>query len=257
MLRIAERIGPALLGATVALGLFYAATSALEAVNPVNPKGGGLACFCVGFVPALVAGATFGWVFARRPKRMTADEFWEWWHLPGNGDRLLELVRGKVVERPLPGERHGVACAWLAQLLWQYALRPGVRATCAGRTAILVEERPDTVLAPDLLLWAEVRTLAEMSTKYLTSAPPLVVEVLAPGDQIADTRWRVGRYLARGTRLVWVVDPEERSVSVHQTGRPARLVRGAEELTGEDVFPGLHLRAAELFALPSAAEATR
>jgi len=34
-------------------------------------------------------------------------------------------------------------------------------------------------------------------------------------------------------------DPEDRTVSVHQTGKPALLLSGKAEPTGSDVLPGL------------------
>ncbi len=45
---------------------------------------------------------------AATSKKMTAEEFFDWVHLPENHNRCVELVRGEVIELPRPTKRHGV-----------------------------------------------------------------------------------------------------------------------------------------------------
>jgi Uma2 family endonuclease len=49
---------------------------------------------------------------------------------------------------------------------------------------------------------------------------------------------KVAEYLAAGTRLVWVVHPRTHPVTVYRASGEVRLLRGYEELSGEDVLPG-------------------
>jgi Uma2 family endonuclease len=59
-------------------------------------------------------------------------------------------------------------------------------------------------------------------------------------------------YLDAGTRLVWIVDPDLRTVTVHRSGAPW-LVRGEDDaLDGEDVVPGFRVRVGDLFVPESA-----
>lgn len=44
------------------------------------------------------------------PKLMTAEEFYDWVHQPGNEDRLFELEEAEVVEMPPPRKLHGFVC---------------------------------------------------------------------------------------------------------------------------------------------------
>ena len=54
--------------------------------------------------------------------------------------------------------------------------------------------------------------------------------------------------LERGVRLIWVIDPEDRSVTVYRKGAPDEYLTENDTLTGGDVLPGFSVRVAELFA---------
>ena len=83
-------------------------------------------------------------------------------------------------------------------------------------------------------------------------APDLAVEVASPNDLGRELRVKVEEYLRAGVRLVWLVDPETRSIEVVRAdGGVARLYE-QDELSGEDVLPDFRCRVAELFA-PAAA----
>jgi Uma2 family endonuclease len=183
-------------------------------------------------------------------RKMTADEFWEWTRRPENEGRRFELERGEVVEMPPPGEKHGILCGWINHLLWQYVLRRGTGAAGANDTGLRVEEGPDTVRGPDLILFAETQPLDQLNPRFSTRLPRLVVEILSPSDRPNRTNRRVGQYLQRGVPLVWLVDPETRTVGVHRMGQFPITLDEAEELTGMDVLPDFRLRVADLFTLP-------
>ena len=100
------------------------------------------------------------------------------------------------------------------------------------------------------MLFDEIRKLDELSSKFATLIPKLVIEVLSPTDQQTKTNKRISQYLALGVALVWLVDPVVRSVTVFRADRSHTVHDDTEELTGQDVLPDLQLRVADLFALP-------
>jgi Uma2 family endonuclease len=59
------------------------------------------------------------------PAEMTADEFQRWVEFPVNQGRWWELDQGRVIERPPPKPPHGTLCAWIAHLLWSFAIARG------------------------------------------------------------------------------------------------------------------------------------
>jgi Uma2 family endonuclease len=76
------------------------------------------------------------------------------------------------------------------------------------------------------------------------------VEVISPSDRIGKTALRIGQYLARGVALVWLVDPEDRTVTVYRPNELPRVLDEQDDLNGNGVLPDFSLKVAELFRLP-------
>ncbi|MCS6783313.1 MAG: Uma2 family endonuclease, partial [Gloeomargarita sp. SKYG98] len=57
-------------------------------------------------------------------------------------------------------------------------------------------------------------------------------------------------YFENGTRLVWVIHPDEKYVLVYHQPEPDQFKRPGDCLSGEDVIPGFALDLAEFFAEP-------
>jgi Uma2 family endonuclease len=47
--------------------------------------------------------------------------------------------------------------------------------------------------------------------------------------------------------LVWIADPDRKSVRVHRSGTDVREIRAADRLTANDVLPGFDVAVATLF----------
>jgi Uma2 family endonuclease len=186
-------------------------------------------------------------------KPMTAAEFFDWVHRPENRDRFFELERGKVVEMPPPSKYHGFVCSNVNRILGIYASQVKNGYPCSNDSGIQVEDDPDTVRGPDLAFYVDDQTADTMERKYAIEPPRLVVEVLSPNDQQSKTNKRISQFLMRGVPLVWLVDPEVRSVTVYRRDRYHVVVDETEELTGEGVLSGFRCRVAEFFARPGQA----
>jgi Uma2 family endonuclease len=55
-------------------------------------------------------------------------------------------------------------------------------------------------------------------------------------------------YLQAGVRLVWLVDPASRTVSVFRPDAAPRTLGEGDILDGGDILPGFSLPVAEIFA---------
>jgi len=73
------------------------------------------------------------------------------------------------------------------------------------------------------------------------------VEVLSPTNTPAEMHAKVGDYLVAGTRLVWVVDPEQRTVTVYDSLLAPRTLAEEDILEAGDVVPGFRARVGEFF----------
>ena len=113
-------------------------------------------------------------------------------------------------------------------------------------TGVFTHRDPDTVLAPDVAFWSHAR-LPEMPEGFVEVTPELVVEVVSPSDAQAHVHQKVLEYLDHGVRLIWVVDPKTRTVTVYQSRQDVRILDASEEITGHDVLPGFTCRVGEFF----------
>ncbi|MCS6850600.1 MAG: Uma2 family endonuclease [Gemmataceae bacterium] len=181
---------------------------------------------------------------------LSVEEFWEWASRPENQGQLFELDEGRVVEMPPPGELHGVVCFLITHLLGHYVFQRGKGYVCTNDTGLLIKRKPGILRGPDIMLFDESRPLSKLSRKYTDKVPKLVVEVLSATDQMAQVNRRISQYLKRGIPLVWLVDPETRTVTVYQPGTDLKVLQETDEITGEDVLPKFRRRVGEFFTLP-------
>jgi Uma2 family endonuclease len=179
--------------------------------------------------------------------RITADELWRM----GTGDVHRELVDGEVIEMTPAGGIHGRISGRLYRRLAEHVEARGGGEVVVGDVGFVLAlpGDPERVRAPDVA-FISVDRLPDggLPQGFLAGAPDLAVEVLSPRDNPLEVQQKVRDYLEAGTRLVWVVAPKARSVTVYRADASARLVREPESLDGEDVLPGLALSLTDLFA---------
>ena len=77
-------------------------------------------------------------------------------------------------------------------------------------------------------------------------APDLAVEIVSPTDRMSDVTRKVLDYVDAGARLVWIIDPVNRTVAVHRSRSDVIMLRDSDTLDGGDVLPGFRLALAEL-----------
>lgn len=182
-------------------------------------------------------------------KLMTADEFWEFVHRPENEPRYFVLIRGEVQEVPRPTKTHGIVQIRIGRYLEEWAEKVG-RGYVAAESGVVLTENPDTVAGPDVAYYTDADTFDEVPPKWGEVAPVLAVEILSPNDKMSRVNTRIREYLLSGTRVVWLVDYEERKVTVYRPDKLHDVIGEDGELTGGDDLPGLTVRLADLFRLP-------
>lgn len=181
---------------------------------------------------------------------MTAEEFCDWVHQPEQANKWFELVRGEVIELPSPRKPHGVVCMRVGSALMAFADQRGFGYLTCNDSGLILERDPDTVRGPDVALYEDANTFAELHPKYGEVPPRLAVEVLSPSDRLGKVMRKIMDYLHNGVELVWLIDPETRNVTVYRPGKEAYVVEENQELTGEEVLPGFRCLVSEFFRLP-------
>jgi Uma2 family endonuclease len=170
--------------------------------------------------------------------------------LPDDGvDR--ELIRGELRERPahFHTPNHSGAAAAIASLLVDWIdQQSGPRGMIlTGAASFRLCRRPESIVGIDVA-YASPELVASTGKRapFFEGPPVLAVEILAPWDTQGDIVEKVELFLELGT-MVWVVDPDFRTVSVH---RPRQLLQGLntrQELSGEPELPGFRVAVAKVF----------
>lgn len=170
--------------------------------------------------------------------------------LPEEDEYRIELVRGRPVREPRPGAEHGWITGELIGRLHTH-VRDDRRGLVVTETGFLLTAEPPTVRGPDIAYIAARNLPAGgIPIGFWRVAPDLAVEVVSPSNAATEIQEKVLEYLVAGTRLVWVVDPRTRSVTVYRSRDQVRVLTGGDELDGADVLPGFRLVIGDLFAPP-------
>lgn len=177
------------------------------------------------------------------PRRMTIEEFQR---LPEDDAYRYELDEGVLVREPRPARPHGTAVILMGMHLAQYALVHGGVVTT--ETGYVLARDPDTLRGPDVAYTRQDPALyGAPRDGFMSGAPDLAVEVLSPSNRWSEVRRKIEQYFASGARLVWIVDPEAREVTVHPSADRSRTIGPDGVLDGGDVLPGFRLPVTELF----------
>jgi Uma2 family endonuclease len=165
-----------------------------------------------------------------------------------DGDERHELVAGLLVAEPRPFLRHGWVASRVTSLLDAHVRKHRLGVVVANDAGFILARSPDTVRGPDVAFISRDRFEAQGEIRgYFPGAPDLAVEVTSAGSRPGEMHAKVADYLAAGSRLVWVVDPERRRVTVYRTLLAPRTLAEDGQLDGEDVVPGFSVPVAELF----------
>lgn len=181
---------------------------------------------------------------AAADRRYTIEEYLT---LPDDEGWRDELVRGRLVREPIPGGEHGWIQVILASALHGHADAHGLGVVLVESGYVLAES-PPTVRGPDVSFVSRERIPPEGVVRgHWRMAPDLAVEVVSPSNRLAEMQEKVLEYLDAGSRMVWVVDPRTRSITVYRSPAEIRLLRRGDTLDGGNVVPGFRLPVEELF----------
>jgi Uma2 family endonuclease len=109
---------------------------------------------------------------------------------------------------------------------------------------------PKNVRIPDVayIAWHRVPGQRMPDAPIPDLAPDLAVEVLSKSDTAAEMQRKRREYFAAGTTLVWLVDPDSRSVSVYTSEAEVTVLDESAQLTAAELLPGFSLSIRELFS---------
>jgi Uma2 family endonuclease len=163
-------------------------------------------------------------------------------------DARYELVKGELLDMPPPGYHHGRIIFELGYLLAAYIKPRHLGRLLGAETGFRLSRDPDTVRGIDIAFVSTARQPAGELPGYFDGAPDLAVEVLSPNDRAIDIDAKIADLLQAGAKLVWVVNPQRQTVTVHAPGAQPVVLTATDTVEGGDVLPGFACVVAQLLA---------
>lgn len=166
--------------------------------------------------------------------------------MPDDG-KNYELTKGEIVEVGTSNQKHSTLGVWLVFKLMTHLMtaRIGGRAGGADATYIL---DPENVKVPDVsYLTAESVANILPGHTFCPFGPDFAIEIKSTRDSTKYMQWLAELYIRTRTRLVWVIDPIDETVTVYQPGQTA-VIFTSGTLDASAVLPGFKIDLADMFA---------
>jgi len=166
-------------------------------------------------------------------------------YLRNPGYERSEYVGGKIVPRYFGTLSHGRAQGRCGAVIDRYFdTAPGGYGAISLHCRFAIDGELRFRL-PDVC--AVIERENEADSPYLERALDLAVEVRSPEDKVSDILRKLDEYFQAGTRLAWVILPEERAALVRTADGRLTVASAGDTLDGGDVLPGLSVAVDELF----------
>ena len=174
-------------------------------------------------------------------KSITADELF------AMGDiGRCELIYGEIVPLNYSSCERGIIAGRLGIFIGGHAEDHDL-GIVVGVGAGFVIEDPDLVRAADAAFIRKDRLIRPIPTGYYPGVPDLAVEVMSPDVSKRDIPDKVNMWLAHGTSVVWLADPEKKIVTIHRVGKPVQKLTIADEIRDEPLLPEFVLPLSQIF----------
>ena len=176
-------------------------------------------------------------------KTLTLDEFLK---LPETKP-ASEYINGQIIQKPMLQGKHSQLQGKLLTAInevseaQQIALAfPELRCTFGGRSIV-----------PDVAMFAWERIPLDENgdvVNVFEAAPDWTIEIISPDQSQTKVTGNILHCLKHGSRLGWLIDPDERSVLVYPLGQQPELLREPKDvLPVPDLLAGWQVTVGDLF----------
>ena len=178
---------------------------------------------------------------------LTDDQLFEFCQI--NRDlRIERSAHGELIVMPPTGGKTSEQNAEITMQLRAWSKRDGSGTTFDSSGGFLL---PNTAVRSPDAAWVRKSRLAPLSAeqrqKFIPLCPDFAIEVRSPTDSLSTLQEKMKEYLANGTQLAWLIDPESRRVQVYRAGGTVEILDRPDTLSGEQVLPGFVLDLTEVW----------
>lgn len=156
-----------------------------------------------------------------------------------------EYACGEAFQKPMPDIPHSAIQTFLAAILYPFLAQTGIGRVFTELRCIFGPPGRERIYVPDLTYVTRGRLRSE---RHLHAAPNLAIEILSPDQHMPHFLDKIQFFLLYGVRLVWVIDPATRTVTVQTPGDEARILGSGDALDGGDILPGFSVAVDDIFA---------
>jgi Uma2 family endonuclease len=171
-------------------------------------------------------------------------------------DARVEVVDGEIVEMSPVGELHLIVAENLHDILRPYAKQHRLGPVYSDGLIYVLKQGQRgqrSARGPDISFVRKERVPPGRDIRRpLRIAPTLAVEVFSPDENMEDTLKRVIDFLDAGTEQVWLVYPVNKQIHIYRHGvSHIQVYTEGDVMNAGDLFPGLTIALADVFALPT------
>lgn len=178
-------------------------------------------------------------------KTMTLDEFLE---LPET-EPASEFVCGRIIPRPMPTWFHSRLASRLAAYFEAYFEKHDEGYSNVELRHAARDEGRSYLPDVSVTRWDNApTTLAERRQGAIEVLPDLAIEISSPDDRPTRIADKLAFYLRAGVPLVWIVDPDDRTVAAYTPGQPPQVFSVGDVLDARPVLSEFSLPVSDLFA---------
>ncbi len=172
-----------------------------------------------------------------------------------DSDSLYEIIDGELKESEPMGAYMTLLAFALAARLNEFVNRHKL-GDVITEMLFKFQHDPDRGRRPDVAFVSRERCRQSPLPKEgdWDVVPDLAVEVVSPTNDATELEEKLVEYFRFGVRQVWVLHPEHRRLYVHESLRKVSVWNEDDSIPGGDLFPGLALPLADLFAAVALAE---
>ena len=117
-----------------------------------------------------------------------------------------------------------------------------------GEAGCILRRNPDTTVGIDVVyIAANLVHQESQNTTLIVGVPTLIVEILSPSDTMEDINAKIEVYQQARVPLIWVIDPDDRTITIYRLNAEPELVNIHQDLTAEPHLPGFRVPVSKLF----------
>jgi len=159
-----------------------------------------------------------------------------------------ELVDGEVIPLAPGGPEHSFSSNNISVLLTNFVRRHRLGRVFGNEAGIHTRLDPPCSRGMDVAFFSYRRLpRGNLPKGFFRVAPELVVEVLGEDDTWASMERKVREYHDIGVEMVWLADPETRTVKRFPRGTEPTVVPADGQISGGDILPGFVVPVARFF----------